>query len=897
MNKKIVPIYLCLGLLLQINITHTYTSVLTDKLDSHTKHKQKKDATISFNFNNGDLVDIINMCAAHKDINIILPIGANAINEKVTLAIPGKLTDQEAWDILHIILDIAGYSLVPKADHYLIVKNSKNISRETFPIYINSPIDTLPPTDERIRYMFYLQNIKASQEFDNQLNALFKEFMPEDAILKADKTANSILIIGKSQDVKGFIHIIQNLDEIGFQEHLEVVSLRYTQADTIANLFSENLLKTAAATPANRYHLDAKKEPDATYFSSNVKVIAEPRTNSLIILGRSQAIDRIKDFVFKHIDKEPDSGKSILHIYELQYLDAEELAPVLRNIVESSRSGGTGQSTASGSAQNSTERFFDQVIIQPDSPAQASGEANQGQYFGGNKLVIAARNDDWKHIKSLIEQLDKPQPQVIIEVLIADLTLEDARTLGSLMRNPSNIPFAGNASFQAAMIDQVVLDSPSTDPAGVNALTSVASDLNAITVPSTSDSSVIVSVPNNVPPGTTMIALNDSNGRTWSLLQILELLSNSKVLSHPHIIATNNQKATIEVGETRLVIDQAAPSTSGITRRKTELKANTNVYLTPRISSADTVNLQVVIDIDQFTDPTNYQSGDRINRDVTTNSNVKNGDILALGGLISEETNDTVIRTPILGSIPIIGWFFKTKSKIISQTSLTIFISPTIIQPKLRGGVGKYTKAYTEMARDYSTSGLFDGLRDPITRWFFGSDTEAATITQNFLEKDEITEALRAESLEGVEAKDALPEEKSIPIDASTPLKQFLAKEENPLSKQINHSKTANKCDSRAPLQDPISRGNTLPSKKVNEKSPSSLLSNARSPNTTVTPCKQSKTRKQTLRKSKDIQERRNPNQKIDGFAQDAIQPLIVSHMHATKPTSPMDNLRKQLAQ
>ncbi|MEX0849596.1 MAG: secretin N-terminal domain-containing protein [Candidatus Dependentiae bacterium] len=766
----------------------TQSVALAEKITGKSQQKRRK-ADISFVFKDEYLIDIINMLAAKKNINIVLPTGANAINTKVNLAIDHKLTLKEAWDILYTLLDIAGYSLIPKKDLYLVVKNSKNISRESLPIYINTPISDIPSTDERIRYMYYLSNIKASQEFDNQLGALFKELLPEDALYKADKGANGILLIAKAQDIKSLMSIVEAMDQTGFQERLEVVRLRYTTADTVAKIFNESILKTAASTPVSRFRPGSQRDQAVTYFSKNVKVIAEPRTNSLVVLGRVQAVERVKDFIFKYIDIQLDSGKSILHMYELQYLDADEFAPVLQNIVDSSRSGGTEQSKAGG-AQVGTERFFDQVIIQPDSPAQASEEGEEGKYFGGNKLVVAARNDDWKRIKVLIEQLDKPQPQVIIEVLIADLTLDDARRLGSISRNPKDLPFPGEVTAQSAMIDQVVLDSD--DAEVINTLRGVNSDLNSITVPSANPSIVPspVSIPQNLVAGTAVIALNDNDGRTWSLLEILKIFDHTKILSHPHIIATNNQKAVIEVGESRLVEDQAAPSTSGITRRKKTLQANTNLHITPRISTANTVNLQVVIDIDQFQNAT-VTNGNRINRDLTTNASIKSGDILALGGLVRDQTEDRVVQTPILSKIPILGWLFKRKDKTINQTSLTIFITPTIIQPKLRGGVGQYTKTYVEVAKDYSRQGaLFDNLRDPVTRWFFKVHNEATDVTDEFLTKDEITQVSHAaEGIDSIAQEEGrlLDEHLNI-IDESLnrqgELKGMLSNQDNPLQRR-----------------------------------------------------------------------------------------------------------------
>lgn len=777
----------------------------------HQTTKKNRRATINFNFNNEEFIDIINTIVAERNANIVLPTGQNAIKQKITIN-AGQVTAKEAWDLLLTLLDIAGYSVVDKKNIYVIVKNNKNIINEPFPIYINTPLDQIPNNNERIRYIYYLKNIKASPDFDNQLNSLFKETIPDDALLRAEPNSNGLIIVAKSSDVQNFLAIVQALDEVGFVEKLERISLRYTQANNVAKIFTE-IFKNAT-TPLTRYNLETFKEP-ATYFSSNIKVIPEPITNSLIVLGRAQAVERVKDFIFKYIDIELESGKSILHVYELQYLDAKGFAPILRNIVESARSGGTEQSKA-GQSQGGIERLFDQIIIQPDNPGEASEEEAMGKYSGGNKLVIAARNDDWKRIKKLIEKLDQPQPQVIIEVLIADLTIEDIRNLGSITRNINDLAFPGSATAQAAMIDQVVLDASTAGKSGSTALdglTGVDADLNAntVVVAGQTDLSKLTSIPNNLVAGTTVISISDKNGKTWSIIEILQLLRSTKILSHPHIIAINNQESSIQIGEQRLLVDQAAPSTSGITIRKKPIEANTNLFITPRISSANTVNLQVKIDIDQFTDPTNFTSGNRISRDIVTNATVKSGDILALGGLVDEQATDAIVRTPILSDIPVLGWFFKTRNRDIATTSLTVFISPTILPAKLRGGVGEYTESYIGVAKNYSRQGhLFDNLRDPITRWFFVNSSEAEVIADDFLEQAEesymVAKGHPLEFSTEREAKVLDPNLDKSPFTTVDALKFILENEPNPLLFQQEGPDTTDTQKTTADRQEDIQK-------------------------------------------------------------------------------------------
>jgi hypothetical protein len=90
-----------------------------------------------------------------------------------------------------------------------------------------------------------------------------------------------------------------------------------------------------------------------------------------------------------------------------------------------------------------------------------------------------------------------------------------------------------------------------------------------------------------------------------------------------------------------------------------------------------------------------------------------------------------------LGKIPILGWFFKRKSKDVTKNNLTVFISPTIIEPRLRNGVNEYTEDYIDIAKGYSRGALFDSLKDPITHWFFKEEIDTSQVIDKFVEKDE----------------------------------------------------------------------------------------------------------------------------------------------------------------
>lgn len=737
------------------------------ELSSKADRKKKR---IAIDFQDEDLVTVINRLAAQKGVNIILPQGPAAIKAKVTFRLKNKLTIDEAWDILHTILDVAGYLLVPKKHFYTIVKSSKEATREPTPIYIATPPALLPDTPEVITYIYYLSNNKVTADSAGELQPILQNYLPEGSLFRTEVSSNAIILKAPSYAIKMLVqHIIMLLDEADFRETLHRIDLQFTSAQMIADLFNKGILPASGATEQltpGRFRLEpARQLSDSAYFSRSVRIIPEPRRNSLIILGRKQAVDRITSFIKEYLDKEPLVGKPLFHVYKLRYLDATDVQKVLTNIIEASSqvraTSETGQATTEALPQIGSERFFGPVKILTDKPeAETAGaaaasagyagysytgvggalEGEEVPYQGSNSLIVVAGHDDWEQIKNFIQRIDQPQSQVLLEILIADLTVEDTRRLGSMLRNPERFPFPNGVGFQAAHLAPGIIPDSFDNPTTIGVMTQpqyTAADLlrrfdvGSDGIRTDGDGA---SAASSVEPGTAMISFNDNDGRTWGILQILKTFDHTKVLSHPHVIATHNQPVEIVFGETRRSRGAGILDVNNPTIQIEDIIATTSINITPRISTAEVVNMQVSIGIVDF------RGGEetRVNRSVITNATVHDGDILALGGFVRTSDLNSANETPLLSRIPIIGWFFKSRDTELQKTNLTVFISPTILHPRLRKGIGRYTKDYMKsIKKDVEVGSFFGSLRDPITRWFFNSGgTSAEQLGEEFIAKD-----------------------------------------------------------------------------------------------------------------------------------------------------------------
>lgn len=717
------------------------------------KPGRSKGPLIPFSFEKKPLVDIIDLLSEKKEINILLPqipADLEAIKKQtITYHPQGRrsVSLEEAWNLLMTFLELSGYSISKKRnDLYAIVRTGRpeeaGISREILPLYISTPYNELPDSEQRIRYIYYLKNFKIPTQEDRETNPIariFKDMLSIGAPVVYEPKSNGFIITDRANAIASAMRIISDLDESGFRETIEVVQLNFVPARDIVKVFDS--LKKAAGEAAGItspfIRADARAE-SISYFAADTRIIADDRMNTIIIMGRESAVERIREFVQQYMDTAPEEGKSILHSYDLQYLDAQPFAEVLNRIVASPIQTGQ-QATAGGPA--GPERYFQGVVVAAEEVKKVEAKAtteevvleSKGDYTpagitgqiitGGNRLIIAALADDWLKLKDFIEALDKPQPQVILEVLVVDITDTKVKLVAGDIRNRTDaqVPTPG---FQWLSNNLT----PVNNAIGVTP-NQLATDLLQVLQGNATNPELTALLG----PGSIIISLNDPKTPGISaLLQVLDTIVQSKVLSHPCLVTTNNQKATLISQEIRRVQGDAVSGAAGvITIPVIDLPATFQIQMIPRLSSLERLSLQVAVDINDFITDTSFT---RTTRRVSTNSNLQSGQILVIGGLNRIDQGETVSGTPLIQRIPLIGSLFSNKNINTTKTNIHVFICPTIVAPKLRGGLDVYTADKIRKGRrDIDERTIFSDSRDPIMHIFFRPEYKADRLVRDFL--------------------------------------------------------------------------------------------------------------------------------------------------------------------
>lgn len=678
------------------------------KKKKQSPHVMSDKATIEFNFEDADLQNLVTQVS---DIfgytfitdDIVEPAapGAQPIQgQKISFKTEQPLTKTQAWNLFISFLDLARLNITPLAEpgFYRITETSAAMKRPV-PTFIGTDFNKLPDSDQIVRYVYFVEN-SSTQE----LNTIIKELKgdPAPAIILNEQRA--IILTDKSYNVKSLIRIIKELDKVTMPQTMSVLKLRRADAGEVKRLY-EDLTKNKDSA---RNRMLARHNP-AQFFPESIEMIAEPRTNALILFGGRDEVKKIEDFIINHVDIDLSQPYSPLRVYQVKFAKAGAIAEIMNGlkgfgegITEAAKSGGV--------------RGEDKYMR----PMNFTAEDQT------NRLIIQGDEDDYLRAKKIIETLDSPQPQVAIEVLIVGVRIGSSTSLGTQLRSKVPGPnglLGNNVKFQTSGISfggnpNGIVENANPDATGVQRLLGN-----------------LVTLINGAGAGNTVLTLGQDAYGVWGIFNALQTISNAQVVSNPFLVATNNTPATVEVGEIRRITTGIVKGTQD-TDAKGDSKALLTVAITPLINSDGMIVLDLTIDIQDFVNsPLSADPATKTQRKIQTKTIVANREVLALGGLVRTKTDKSQSKTPILGNIPVLGWLFKNRADTDTQESLLILISTNIIEPMDKQAVAAITNKRIDEYHG-SLQAIKDPAEkiDPVHRWYFRArEDKEEQIVDDFL--------------------------------------------------------------------------------------------------------------------------------------------------------------------
>jgi len=414
-----------------------------------------------------------------------------------------------------------------------------------------------------------------------------------------------------------------------------------TKRDSTVSLDFNNLelpvfVKFISELTGKNFVIDEKVKGKVTVFSP-VPVTADRAYQVFLAVleGKGLTTYAVGDVVRIVPIIEVPTERSI-HVYTLAHANAEEMAKVLASLAS--------KAPAPGVVRQETVRLPGEF----DGPVQVLADK------ATNSLIVAAAARDFERLRTVIEKLDIRRRQVFVEVAILEVNVNKLRALGN--------DLSGLLGYSSK--DVSVLGGFNRAPEDIFNLA------QAIT---------------SAGPAGAALRLGTGNIRTF--LQALITTTDANVLSTPQILATDNQRARIVVGQNVPILTGSTTSNVGAATVQTVERRDVGVTLdlTPQILEGDRVRLDIRQEISALTgtDTTDILTklGPTLDkRETITSVIVNNQESVALGGLLKDNLTITERKIPLLGDIPILGWLFRFNSRTVEKSNLLVFLTPTIIK-------------------------------------------------------------------------------------------------------------------------------------------------------------------------------------------------------------------------
>ncbi len=370
-----------------------------------------------------------------------------------------------------------------------------------------------------------------------------------------------------------------------------------------------------------------------------VDFIPVPRLSTLIVLARAPEIIPVVRSWIEKLDVAGIDVAAGLLIYRAKHVGADTLAASLSGA-------GQAPTTQASLGREPLGRESElrgspaQTPTQPASPAAAQTSSQSVSVnLAQNVVIVRGDSGQLAEARVLLEALDQPVPQVLIEAAIVEVTLDDELQYGV---NWSGIEDRFTGTFTDAPSGQVTSQFPGFS------LTYLNVDIEA--------------------------ALN-----------LLSSVTKVEVVSRPSLMALNNEMANLQIGDQVPIVTQTAISVTDpgapIVNQTTYRDTGVILEVTPQVRAGGMVQLDVAQEVSQVarTTSSGIDSPTIQQRKIASKLLVPSGKSVALGGLISTNRTAGVTGIPILKDIPLLGQLFRTDSHLIERTELIVFLTPRIL--------------------------------------------------------------------------------------------------------------------------------------------------------------------------------------------------------------------------
>jgi len=594
---------------------------------------------VVFNFDNADLYEVIRVMGEIMKMSYIVDPKVKGV---VNIHTSGQISTEDIFPIFQSILRLNGATAIKKDGVYEIVPL---VDAKKLPV---PPSTTLEPGKPSSQERYTIQIVSLKYIPVTEVSKLIKPFLSDGADI-VEHPPHNILIIGDlASNVKKSVDIINLFDlDIFTDLRVRIYPILNTDVNEVVKEMERIFASFEVSTKSGR----------------GVGITFTPitRINSLLVVSSIPNIFEKVEGWLKELDKIPKEGtKYSVFVYYVQNSKAKDLAEVLKQIFIT-----TKDKKAEYKEKVAEQTSYPRGVRPPPTtpPPTTPGKEEGGAVPEGeinivvdettNALVVRAFARDYKSILETIKKLDIYPKQVLIEVLLANITLDDSNKFG--IEWGRFLDTHGKYQHQFSLGIDPLTTTPIPGPGA----------------------------------GTFRYSMIYEAGKLLAAIKLAATNNRLNVISSPHIIASNNKEAKIQIGTSEPILTSTYSSTTVITGTSGVIEGTIEykdvgiiVTVTPRISDSGLITLEIQVEKSDA-DTKSVFGKDNVpffeKKTAKTVLSVLEGQTIVIGGLIEDTKDVKKSGIPLLSKIPLLGALFGSQEYGINKKELVIMMTPHII--------------------------------------------------------------------------------------------------------------------------------------------------------------------------------------------------------------------------
>ena len=658
-------------------------------------------------FNKADIADVLEQASRWTCRNFMFT--EDVARGKITLLSKTPVTAEEAYAAFLAALNSNNIAVYPTGKYYKLVRVA-DAKKNPIPTYTGEGAGA-PSTEQPVTKVIRLSYADA-----DQLRGIMGNFIsPQGADIQSIPP-NILVITDIGLNIKRIERLIDAIDKAGAGDQVRIVQIRWAAAKDIADKINQIFQAQGGGRPGSRPRamlsspragaptpapgaVPAPGVPPAAGGAavevSITKVLPDERTNKLIVIADEKSFQRIQELI-DQLDVPTSAGGGI-HVVFLRNANAEEMAQTLSNLAQGRARTTTGGNPPGGAAPRAPTPAMGTAPGAAPTPTPGAPGETTAELFSGevkitadkqqNALLIQANGSDFQAMSRLIAQLDRARRQVFVEAVLMEVDINDQFQFGVGAHAAPTISYQG----QKALIP-IASEPGNVSSLNLQSVIQLGGFLTGFQGPVSAD----------------LKALGLNLPSLGILVQALQSNSDVKVLSTPHLLASDNEESEIAVGQNvpfqagyapqglSNLLSAGTTGTTGVTsalgtqlglgglnslyapiqRQNVELR----LKLKPQINEGGNVRMTLEVQNEEIASTDPVLGPTTAKRSVKSQIVAKDQSTIVIGGLIQDRKIRSIKKVPVLGSLPLIGWLFRATQDTVQKTNLLIFLTPYIIR-------------------------------------------------------------------------------------------------------------------------------------------------------------------------------------------------------------------------